>query len=91
MNITKKLQDQLIECEFLFTEKDINQTEGLYAKVEFYFSGHWQVIRIRNNDKTTLKDVLRILAEEAFELGVKKGVKEGKKEVGEYLKNLTEV
>jgi hypothetical protein len=90
MNITKKLHDELIECGFLFPKKNINQAEGLLAKVEFYFLDQWQTIHIRNNDKTTLKDVMGILADKVFELGVEKGIKKGKKEVGTYLKDLIE-
>lgn len=91
MNITKDLHDQLRGCGFLFEEKKINQAEGLFLKVEFYFLDQKWQIRIRNSEKTTLKDVLETLTEKAFRLGLGKGIKKGKKEVGEYLKNLTEL
>ena len=91
MNITKELHDQLIACDFIFEKLKINQAEGLTIKVEVYFLDQWRHIRIRNSEKTTLKDVLETLTEKAFELGLEQGIKKGKKEVGEYLKNLTEL
>lgn len=91
MNITKELHDQLIECGFWLEKKKINQTEGFFIRAEFPFASQYLNIRIRNDEKTTLKDVLVTLADRAFKLGVDKGIKEGKKEVGEYLKNLTEL
>ena len=80
MSITKELYEQLTACGFKFETKKIYQAEGFFIKAEFYFANQNWCIRIPNNEKTTLKDVIVILADKAFELGLGKGIKEGKKE-----------
>jgi hypothetical protein len=90
MHITKELHDQLIKCGFVFGELKQNQAEGHMLIVKYFFEDEYWNLRIPNNNRINLHDAIDRLIEQIYVLGLERGVKEGKKEVGEYLKNLTQ-
>ena len=91
MNITQELYDQLTKLDFIIEQKKINQAEGLFLIVEVYFASEYWKFRIPNNPKTNLKHVIDRLVEESLERGLEQGIKKGKREVGDYLQNLTQL
>lgn len=92
MNITKELYDALIALGFTIESLSANQTSPRFLVVtkpknEY----HWEVsFRIPNGLHCDLQMVISLLISEVHDRSILKGITQGKREVGQYIKNLIE-
>ena len=84
----------MVEVGFQFEPLKINQAEPTFLTAKFlgtnFEKEHELTIKIPNFIQTTFKTAIEQLVVEAFNKGYFDGVVRGKKEVGNYLKSLTD-
>lgn len=92
MNISKELHDAMVEMGFAFDKIGINQTAPnfLFARRQCEVLGKEFSIRVPNKKDVGISFVIGLLSQEAHQYGWSKGYNDGKKEVGNYLKSLTD-
>lgn len=94
MNITKDLHSAMLAMGFDFEPIPIglNRTEPnfLIAKIYFMALESEFLVRVPNNKDASMSDILDRLVQSVHKSGYNDGVISGKKEVGNYLKSLTD-
>lgn len=91
MNITKDLHSAMLDMGFVFEPIELNQTEPTFLIAKIYFMALESefLVRVPNNKDAEMSDILDRLVQSVHKSGYTDGVSAGKREVGNYLKSLT--